>query len=288
MNEFRKFLEEVFSVMLSYDKRESRAIIAISVILLGILSFMEYQNNKNIKINPLYIELPNTIIPDTRLIADSLFYFDPNTVTVENLRKLGFTEKQADAIDNYRKSGAVFRKPEDFGKSFIVSEYMLEKLIPYMVIEDRAIVRNTDTENSPDEFVPVDINGADADELQRIYGIGKVLSRRIITYREKLGGFVFKEQLLEVKGIDEDNFKSISEQFFIDLDKIQKIDINFAPANQLRSHPYITRSMAERIVGSRNIKGGWELLKELTDNDILLPDEAEKIAPYIVFRTEGQ
>ncbi|MCD7963532.1 MAG: helix-hairpin-helix domain-containing protein [Rikenellaceae bacterium] len=284
MNEFRKFLEELFSVIFSYDKRERRGIIALSVILLLILTFMEYQKRKDSPVPYTNFEIHEIASQSRRISTENLFYFDPNTITVADLHKLGFTEKQAQAIDNYRKKGAVFRKPEDFGRSFVVSEQMMEKLYPYIIIEESP--RTVITFSEYEDTVYIEINGADVEELQLIKGIGKVYSKRIISYRDKLGGFVRKDQLLEVKGINEDNFFDIGEQFFIDLDKIQKIDINFAPANVLRSHPYISRNMADRIVTGRNIKGGWETLKELTDNDILLPDEAEKIAPYIVFGSQ--
>ena len=42
------------------------------------------------------------------------FRFDPNTVTVNDLMRLGFSEKQALSIDNYRKKGGRFRRKGDF------------------------------------------------------------------------------------------------------------------------------------------------------------------------------
>ena len=36
------------------------------------------------------------------------FRFNPNTATVEDFRRLGFSEKQAQSIDNYRKKGGTF------------------------------------------------------------------------------------------------------------------------------------------------------------------------------------
>ena len=38
-------------------------------------------------------------------------------------------------------------------------------------------------------FSLIDLNAATADQLEQIYGIGEVLSQRIIHYRERLQGF---------------------------------------------------------------------------------------------------
>jgi len=48
----------------------------------------------------------------------------------------------------------------------------------------------------------IDINTATVDELaHELYGIGPVKSQRIVEHREKIGGFIVAEQLLEIKGI---------------------------------------------------------------------------------------
>lgn len=47
----------------------------------------------------------------------------------------------------------------------------------------------------------VNINTADADELQELPGIGQVLARRIIEERERNGAFRIPEDILRVSGI---------------------------------------------------------------------------------------
>ena len=47
-------------------------------------------------------------------------------------------------------------------------------------------------------FPPLDFNTATADQLKQIYGVGEVLSQRIICYRERLQGFATETQLSEV------------------------------------------------------------------------------------------
>ena len=50
-----------------------------------------------------------------------LFQFDPNTVSLEELVRLGFSPKQAQVILNYRQAGAVFRVKSDFARCYTVS-----------------------------------------------------------------------------------------------------------------------------------------------------------------------
>ena len=62
------------------------------------------------------------------------FRFDPNTVSIEELCRLGFTPKQAQAIDNYREKGGRFRRKTDFAKSFVVSDSVYRRLEQYIDI----------------------------------------------------------------------------------------------------------------------------------------------------------
>lgn len=143
----------------------------------------------------------------------------------------------------------------------------------------------------PKPAVYIELNGADSARLTSVRGIGPAIARSLVRTRTRLGGFARKSQLREAWGVTEENFDLLASQFFIDTARIQKINLNFAPPSTLRSHPYFTGSMVERILEGRErfgrstgeTKGGWTTLKELTDNDILLPDEAKKIAPYAAF-----
>lgn len=52
----------------------------------------------------------------------------------------------------------------------------------------------------------ININSADADELDKLHGIGVSLAQRIIDYREKNGAFVTIEEIMKVPGISESKF----------------------------------------------------------------------------------
>jgi DNA uptake protein ComE-like DNA-binding protein len=167
------------------------------------------------------------------------------------------------------------------------ADYFLKQAVLYSRTDSatNTAVRSFRGGIGPKLSVRIELNTADSARLTTVRGIGPVISRNIIRHRSRLGGFVRKSQLREVWGITDENFEAISAQFFIDTTVIQKINLNFASANSLRAHPCFTESMVGRILKERETKGGWNTLRELTDNDILLPDEAEKVAPYVVFST---
>lgn len=56
----------------------------------------------------------------------------------------------------------------------------------------------------------ININLADAEELQKLPGIGPAYSQRIIEWREENGAFTSKEQLLEIRGIGERRLENIA------------------------------------------------------------------------------
>lgn len=129
----------------------------------------------------------------------------------------------------------------------------------------------------------IELNRADSATLRKVYGIGAVFSGRIIKRRTELGGFHSLDQLLEIKGITGEVFSTISPNFWVNGGVIQKISINFAPVNVLTAHPYCSPSMARRIERERMKGGFFRSTEDLIDRDILLPQEAQRFAPYLSF-----
>lgn len=56
---------------------------------------------------------------------------------------------------------------------------------------------------------PIDINRADKDTLMELPGIGDVLAKRIIVYRNTQGAFTAVEELLQVKGLGKNKLEEI-------------------------------------------------------------------------------
>lgn len=56
---------------------------------------------------------------------------------------------------------------------------------------------------------PVDLNAAGQAELETLPGIGPELAARILAYRQTVGRFVAKEQIMDVQGIGEKRFEEL-------------------------------------------------------------------------------
>lgn len=148
------------------------------------------------------------------------FRFNPNTVSVSDLCRLGFTEKQAESIDSYRRKGGRFWRPSDFAKSYVVSDTLFRRLEKYI------------------DIPLVDINVADSAAFDALPGIGGYFAAKMVAYREKLGGYSDIVQLMEIYHLDEEKFAKFS-----DLIEVGKRPVPFRlwsmPADSLRRHPYV-------------------------------------------------
>lgn len=149
------------------------------------------------------------------------FPFDPNTVSVDDLVRLGLSRKQAESIENYRSKGGRFRRKEDFAKMYVVSDTLYSRLEPYI------------------ELARLELNSADSAALLNLRGIGPYYASKILSYRERLGGFHDVEQLMEIGGIDEERFSGFSGSIKVDTALINKIDLWSDPSERLADHPYL-------------------------------------------------
>ncbi|MCK9498081.1 MAG: helix-hairpin-helix domain-containing protein [Bacteroidales bacterium] len=207
-----------------------------------------------------------------------LFSFDPNTVSYSDLLKLGFTNKQANNIINYRNKGGDFFEAEDMLKLYTIDEQCFNRIKPYIQIGDNIQGKEINFKN---EEIKIYINSADALEFQKLKGIGPYYSKNIVTYREKLGGFISKEQIQEVKDFSPELYESIEAQLVLDIRPIKKININKADYKELISHPYINKEITLNILNYREFKGEITSFDELIKQKALSQEVFDRISNYI-------
>lgn len=147
------------------------------------------------------------------------FRFDPNTATVEDFCRLGFTPKQAESIDAYRKKGGRFHRRSDFAKSYVVSDSVYRRLEQYI------------------DIPLLDLNDADSAALDALPGIGGWYASKIIEYRNSLGGYSSKEQLLEIYRFDQQKYDALKD--LVTIKDPYVYPLWSLPADSLRKHPYI-------------------------------------------------
>lgn len=225
-----------------------------------------------------------------------LFVFDPNTLPVDGWKRLGVRERTAITIQHYLAKGGRFRQPNDLYKIYGLLPEEVERLAPYVRIarapeagvQSRPANAVVDTPaegtgrpgNTYKPFV-IDINAADTTAFIALPGIGSKLARRIVYFREKLGGFYSVEQIGETYGLPDATFQLIGKWLRCPAPVLRTININTASADLLQQHPYIGWPEATAIVRFREQHGAYGSVNELLQINILSPGLLDKIRPYL-------
>lgn len=145
---------------------------------------------------------------------------DPNSAGVRELAAVGLPLKIAYTLDNYRKKGGRFSKPADLTRVYGLKDSMLQRILPFLVFEKEEPDPATNSENDelnkiPATALPLDLNQADTTSLKTLPGIGPVLARRIVSFRDALGGFHETEQLKEVYGLPDSTYRLIASRLAV-------------------------------------------------------------------------
>lgn len=207
--------------------------------------------------------------------------FDPNQYELKDWMALGLSEKQARVIVNYAKRG--LKSNADLDEIFVMPKELIA-LIEDSTYYPEGILytRERDARTEKDKkqlYVP--LNTATKEMLEEIPGIGPYFSDKIIAYRERLGGFVEKEQLLDIAKIDFEKYQGIKNYLKLDAVEITKLNINKATVDELKSHPYITYKVANSIVKMREQSGAYEKIEDLTRSKLIDEILLHKLKPYL-------
>lgn len=205
------------------------------------------------------------------------FNFDPNIASKSQLLKLGFPEWLAERIETYRAKGGKFRQAEDLLKIYNFPEPLYNELLPYIKIEISQEVK----EITARKRAVVELNSADSLMLMSIKGIGPTFAHRILVYRNELGGFVAKNQLLEMYGFDAEKLEELEDEITIDKTLVHQLDINKASFKELNNHPYLNFNQVKAIVGYREKIGPIQNTSDLLKLEGFSEKDLERLKPYL-------
>jgi len=214
------------------------------------------------------------------------FLFDPNLVDKDDFRKLGFTDKQISTILNYREKGGRFSDKIDLLKIYGITKNQYDFLEPYIQIaqvENKFNYQKKEFEKIK-KITLIEINSASESDLTQLNGVGESYAKRICKYREILGGFYSKEQLLEVYGMDTTRYNQFVHQFFIDTSIVVKNDLNTITYNDLIKRQYLNKYQVQAILKYRELKGHYNQLDELIENNLVPESVYNKIKPYLIIK----
>lgn len=179
------------------------------------------------------------------------FEFNPNTLEKEGWQKLGFSEKQAEVIVNYRDKNlkGSFKSLEDIEKCFVINTEKFKELKPYIQLvtpENKVAVTPQKVSALKTDFAKTDLNKITFAQLSE-FGFDEKSAASFIGFRNKLGGFINKNQILETYNID----KNIAEKLItvspLNIANVQKFNLIDAPEDWLKNHPYF-KYYANKII----------------------------------------
>jgi competence protein ComEA len=220
------------------------------------------------------------------------YQFNPNHLDLAQWQELGVPRYVAQRIIN------------DLKKIYGRTDSLYQQLYPYMELpadrpprepaapRDRtfpprepAYARREPAPPRPArrfEITPFDLNLADTVQLKQIRGIGSRLSARIVTFRDRLGGFHALEQLQEVYGLPPEMVDSLRKYGFVQPGfRPERIALNSATVDELRAHPYIAPPIARAIVSYRGQHGPYQQVADLQKIKIIDQALYQKIHPYL-------
>lgn len=220
-------------------------------------------------------------------IARVYFRFNPNTASVEQLESLGIHPRISTRIRLFREKGGEFSTRNDLLKIYGFDSALYTLLYAYIDLPEQMNHERLSVDRQKHVFptrgsrTPFDLNEADTTTLEEIRGIGKVLARRIIKFREKLGGFIHLDQLYEVYGLDSVTVKTLAKACFIAPSFVpKKIDLNNVSENQFM-HPYLSRNQARAIVAFRKQHGPYQAMADLRKVALIDSVTYHRILPYM-------
>ena len=277
----------------SFNKGERIAIITILVLILGlVLACLLRPSRKSLSDDSLHnldsllalrqaaIEAQQQKEQPQEVNELHPFPFNPNTISEEEWLRMGLTDRQVRNIMNYKAKGGKFYSKNDLGKLYTISEEDFAQLEPYIVLPEVSRGASNKTFSKKQEKpayeekpklekkpIPVvDLNTVDSTTLVELPQIGPYTAVRIIEFREKLGGFINMEQLLDVKGMDEARFTAIQPYINLNAVELRKVDVNRADFKTLVRHPYLSYEQVKLIFNQREKRGmikNWEQLETL-------------------------
>lgn len=129
----------------------------------------------------------------------------------------------------------------------------------------------------------VDLNEADTLTLQMLHGIGPAFARRIVRYRERLGGFYRVEQLREVYGMTDDRYLPLLPHLTLQTDSLRRIPVNHVTIKELMRHPYIDPYLARDIIRWRDQGHPYRSVDDLRLVATMDDSTLTRLAPYLSF-----
>jgi len=270
-----------------FNKKERNGILLLSCLLLLLILFYQFshllkQESRTdfSSFEKALAELEYEQEPTIEKQKDSLFYFNPNTLSDKGWLVLGLPSTKLSVLRNFQKSGAIFKTKTDLKNCFAITDEFYGKVEKYISIPK---IKKTETPIIKIKKTKqiVELNQADSLQLISINGVGPFYAKQILKYRKELGGFRNYAQLTEIWGLENLEIQKLKQQTSIDTLHIRKVNVNTIELEQLKLHPYLNYKQAKMILNYRKQHGDFKQVKDIRKIKPISPELFRKIAPYL-------
>jgi len=205
--------------------------------------------------------------------------FNPNDYSAEDWMNLGLSEKQVAVLLKFTKNG--IRSNEDLKRIFVISDELYALIKDSTYYPERPKTEYTPKIIEEKKVQKLEINTASIEDLENLKGIGPFFAKQIIKYRDRLGGFSSKEQILEVWKMTIETYDKLIPQIEIDKSKIKKLKINEVTPEELKNHPYLNWSQVNSIIKMRMQRTKFNSIDEIQESKLIDSETFEKLIPYL-------
>lgn len=223
--------------------------------------------------------------------------FDPNSLDENGFVRLGMSSRQASSLLRFRDRIGGFRSKEDVKRVRVLDSALYACWAPFIQLPERELRSDKSgvkfhVSRPEDRFegrplkqknrMLIDLNEADSILLKELPWIGSGRARAISNYRDRLGGFVAIEQLLEIRAIPDSVYMHILPYLTLKSGPYRRLEINRMPVDSLR-HPYLGKQFARMIVSYRDQHGSYTSVNDLLKLPLADEEILRKLAPYLIF-----
>jgi len=259
----------------SKEQRNGIFLLILFIIILQCVYFFVDISSEEVLVNQEVLAKFQKEIDSLKLVElekrkSKIYPFNPNYITDYKGVSLGMSNEEIDRLFTFRKQNKWVNSTNEFQEVTKISDSLLNAISPYFKfpnwVTNHKPKSNVTNNNTPKTFAQKqDLNTATAKQLQKVNGVGEVLSERIIKFRNKFeGGFITNIQLQDVYGLTPELIEKITNQFTVKTPRaVKKINLNIAEIENLVTIQHIDYDLAREIIEQRKLRDGYKSFEEL-------------------------
>ncbi len=285
-------MSNYFTSYFQFTARERKGLLILSVMLMIVIG-LKYgihhtEHNPKFKVELLETARVKLVAAERSAIQTRKiwFHFNPNTMSIDSMNLLPIPDYLNHRMKKMIEKGRIFKSKSEVSRIYGMKPDLFSEMKPWLLLPDSNVSFSANRDAPAfvrKEVKRINLNLADSVELEKLPGIGPYLASIMVKYRNRLGGYLHIDQLLELKGMRKETLEEMRPYVYINASEIQRINLNHCEVSDAGKHPYIGFQQAKRIIQYRNVHGNFRQARDIlkihgTDTSWL-----QKVEPYLQF-----